>query len=385
MFIVGAGPAGLACAGELASEFKVGVAEEHHELGNISCTGVLGIKSLERLGIDYKSSVLSYIRSARLHSNAENIEFSFSKPVAVVVDRAAFDGGLGENALDEGAEILTSTRVVKVERKGKRWSIKLLREGKIEEVEAKVLIGADGFRSEIALSQGLREKWKPDQILSCYQLEVNCSAELTDVYFTHYARNFFAWQVPAGERCRVGLCSRGATLSPKSALKKFVSENGIESEILAETGDVIPLGIINKTYAENLLIVGEAAGFIKPITGGGVIFGITSGKLAAEVLKDASDFSEGSLSRYEKLWKKNIGREINFGLHFSKLFYSLTREELDKIFRTLDKEAVEEIKKNFSFDRHSFLLKVVLRHGYRIFRALGTRRSAELLVELRKI
>lgn len=83
--------------------------------------------------------------------------------------------------------------------------------------------------------------------------------------------------------------------------------------------------------------------------------------------------------------EENIGREINFGLHFSKLFYSLTGEELDRIFRTLDKEAVEEIKKNFSFDRHSFLLKVVLRHGYRIFRALGTRRSAELLVELRKI
>ena len=160
--------------------------------------------------------------------------------------------------------------------------------------------------------------------------------------FRSHARNFFAWKVPAGEKCRVGLCSRGTTLSPKSALKKLVSEKGIEGEILAETGDVIPLGIINKTYAESLLIVGEAAGFIKPITGGGVIFGITSGKLAAEVLKDAGNFSEGSLSRYEKLWKKNMGREINFGLHFSKLFHSLTGEELDKIFRTLDKERSEE-------------------------------------------
>ncbi len=386
VLIVGAGPSGLSCAQELGSSFRVAVAEEHAKVGEPArCTGVLGISSLEKLGVNYKNSVLSYVKSARLHSASESLEFSFSKPVAVVVDRAAFDRGLAEEAMAEGAEILTSTRVLKADRYKNEWRVKLLRKGRVEEIEAKVLIGADGFRSGIALSQGLRQRWKPENLLSCYQFEVDSKAELTEVYFTEHAKNFFAWKVPIGEGCRVGLCSRNSSLPARRALERFIRDRGIEGEILSETGDVIPLGTIPKTYADRLLIVGEAAGFIKPLTGGGVIFGITSGKLAARVLKEASNFSEGSLSRYEKLWKRTIGREIDFGLRFSKLFHSLTSEELDRIFRAVDKETVEVIKENFSFDRHSFLLKVVLKQGYRIFRALGAKRSAELLGELRKV
>lgn len=386
VLVVGAGPSGLSCADELASSYRVFVAEEHPRVGEPEqCTGMLGLSSLETLGVDYKASALSYVDKARLHSGNQCLEFSFSRPVAVVVDRARFDRELARKAEARGAEILTSTKVLGIERKDKEWEVNAVRNGRAEKIVARALVGADGFRSKVALSLGLRDRWGSGRLLSCYQVVVRGEVGATEVYFTPLAKNFFAWKVPAGSCSKVGLCLRGSAMPTKRALEKFIEEKEIGGEVFGEDGDVIPLGTVAKTYAQGALIVGEAAGFIKPLTGGGVIYGITSGRLAGKVLKEAADFSEGSLASYEGLWKESFGREIDFGLRFSRLFYSLSLEEMERIFSAVDREAMDEVKKNFSFDNHSFLLKVALKQGYRVLRALGPKRSAELLGELRKI
>jgi len=381
ILVVGGGPAGLSCAEEVAPSYSTVVVEEHPEIGEPThCTGVLGLKSLQELGIGYRNSALSYIKKARLHSPSHSKEFSFPNPVAVVVDRSKFDKDMARRAEGRGAHILTSTRALKF--KG-RWNVEVERKGRREEIEARALVAADGFQSGVAYSLGMREAWPPDNILSCYQMELEGKPETTEVYFSPWAKNFFAWRVPLQDTTRMGLCTRNSSLSAKSSLRKFSEEKAPGGKILKEGGDVIPLGPIKKTYAHGALVVGEAAGLIKPLTGGGVIYGITSGRIAGEVLKGAEDFSESSLSQYEEKWKGSLKREIDFGMLFSRLFYSLSQEERDRLFQALDRRAIEELKAGFDFDRHTFLLKFLLRQGYRTLRALGPKRSAGLLRELR--
>ncbi len=377
VLVVGAGPAGLAFAERCSPHLRVAVAEEHSTVGEPArCTGVLGLESLKNLGIDYRASTLSYVSSATLHSSSESLNFSFSQPVAVVVDRALFDRKLADMALERGVELLLSTKVVETKRKKDFWEVGVLKNGKREVIKAGVLVLAGGFGSAV---RSKLYNWKPRYLLKCYQCEVDVHQEITEVFFTPLAEGFFAWLVPAGNLTRAGLCTRQG--NAKRALLEFMKSSGVKGEIVHETGDVIPIGFPGKTYRDGLLVVGEAGGFIKPLTGGGVIFGIISGRLAAETLIKAEDFSEEELKEYEAAWKKSLGREISFGLRAYEVLHSLTPRELDSIFRGVDAEITAELKKHFSFDKHSFLLKIIAKHGMELLRSLGAKRSVQLLAK----
>jgi flavin-dependent dehydrogenase len=80
-------------------------------------------------------------------------------------------------------------------------------------------------------------------------------------------------------------------------------------------GGAIPFVPLDKTYSDRVLIVGDAAGFINPLTGEGIYFAMTSGEIAAKVISDsleANDTSENYLSKYQDLWKEDFGKDLKF-------------------------------------------------------------------------
>ena len=68
-------------------------------------------------------------------------------------------------------------------------------------------------------------------------------------------------------------------------------------------GGALPIYPLEKTYSNRVVLVGDAGGFVNPITGEGIYYAIHSGSLAAEVIAESlsnNDTSETFLSRYQK-------------------------------------------------------------------------------------
>ncbi|MBC7119290.1 MAG: NAD(P)/FAD-dependent oxidoreductase, partial [Methanobacteriaceae archaeon] len=95
-----------------------------------------------------------------------------------------------------------------------------------------------------------------------------------------------------------------------------------------------------------LMVVGDAAGQVNPLTGGGIISGMTggmlAGKVAAEAIKD-DDTSKGRLREYEKLCYDSIGKEIDKYLKVKDYMLSLSDEELDSIAEAFKDVEFEKI------------------------------------------
>jgi flavin-dependent dehydrogenase len=78
-------------------------------------------------------------------------------------------------------------------------------------------------------------------------------------------------------------------------------------------GATLPIFPLENTYGDRVLLCGDAAGFINPITGEGVYYAMSSGHIAAGVIADAlkaKDLSKHFLSRYQKAWNKDFGKDL---------------------------------------------------------------------------
>jgi digeranylgeranylglycerophospholipid reductase len=107
---------------------------------------------------------------------------------------------------------------------------------------------------------------------------------------------------------------------------------------------IITCGPIEKTYSDNLLVVGDAAGHVKPTTGGGVILGgicaSISGHVAAEAV-DKNNFKETFLKKYEVLWKKRLGKEFQMTRLARKILNRLSDKAIDKLFKIIIEENLQ--------------------------------------------
>lgn len=114
--------------------------------------------------------------------------------------------------------------------------------------------------------------------------------------------------------------------------KKFLLSSSYQGRIINRNAEVrqkiIPVGTLPRIYGDRILIVGNAAGQVKPTNGGGIYFGHLGVKIAAEVLNEAlkkDDLSAANLSRYQKEWKVKMRKEISFGYH-SRKFYARLKD-----------------------------------------------------------
>jgi len=92
-------------------------------------------------------------------------------------------------------------------------------------------------------------------------------------------------------------------------------------------GGSVPIFPLKKTYADRLLLCGDAAGFINPISGGGIHFAMGSGELAAGVIAEAlesDNFHDKFLSQYQRLWKEAFGKDFQTFARFINIWLRQT-------------------------------------------------------------
>jgi len=333
--VVGAGPAGLIAAREAASAgVEVLVLEEHEQVGlPVECAGLLSLRGLRAIGLSPSSRfVLNKLRGAVFYSpSGHRLVVEAPGPVACVVDREQLDLALAEQAARAGAE-------VEVGRLVKRLSVRpdgALLSGPWGSLRAEVAVVAEGFRSRLVRQLGLRTlDWHG--VLPASQVEVpapGLDEERVEVHFnSRLAPGFFAWVIPLGDgRARVGLACRG--LDPRKALRAFLKKRlGVSVLKPPYSGSVLKCGPIPKTYAARAVVVGDAAGQVKPTTGGGIVLGGLCARLAGRIVAEAvgaGDTSEQALRAYELAWRRLLGREFKAMLSARRLLDRLPDKTLD--------------------------------------------------------
>lgn len=342
--VVGAGPIGGHLASLVAAKgFSVLVLEEHGEVGKpVQCAGIFSPKVLEI--VSCRDTVTNMIRGADIFSpRGRMISVLAKEDKAVVVDRKKFDRAIMDNAVRKGADLELGAKALNSKVKGNAVETVVQRTGEKAIVTSRLIIGADGVKSNVARWFGLP---RPPAILPGVQKDMSnatCEDDRVKIFLgADVAPGFFVWIVPSGNRTRVGLCTRKNTAS---YLERFVSSNSHAKPFLKEaiTGQSIagsiPMGPVERTYGERVMVVGDAAAQVKPTSGGGIYPGlICAGHCAKTAIEALSkdDFSERFLYRYHKKWTGDIGKELRKDWRLYRLFQSFTDEKIEKAFELLD-------------------------------------------------
>ena len=381
--VVGAGPAGCFVGGILAKRgFDVVIVEEHAEVGNpVCCAGIVSASGLRELGIRPGEWILGKLRRAVIYPPSNQpIELTRDRVEAFVVDRAEFDRSLAEEAARAGAKFFLRSRCTGVKLSGEPvLDVKGTRGGQLR---ARLVVGADGPASVIARKAGLV---RAGRFLRSAQMEVlaDTPEDTAEVYFGRsFAPGFFGWLVQAGDLTRAGVCCVEG--DPLRMLHSFLRKHPVVSKKLS-WGKVlnvcvgpIPESWSRKIYADRLMLVGDAAGQVKPLTGGGIYLGLSCARIAAEVAVRAleGEPNRRALQAYERAVEGRFGEEFKLGLRARRIFEQMPDEEIDAILGLLQREDIRElVLKNFDFDHHGRLVRVLAPEVPAILKELGIKRA----------
>lgn len=224
---------------------------------------------------------------------------------------------------------------------------------------------ATGVSYHLQISLGLG---RPKKIIKGVQVETRLEQikHLRMYWGSRFSTGFFGWAIPLIDgRTRIGVITeRDAISGLKSVMYEVFNYKGsyVEKNNIKRRG--IAFGTIKRSYSDRIIVVGEAAGFINTTTGGGIYYGLVSAEMASEVIKAAfraGKFNARTLSRYEKLWKGTLGKEIKYGEYFNKLFSKLGDNSLDLLFdAAIQDNLLPYITTNGKFDWHEdTIIKII--------------------------
>jgi geranylgeranyl reductase family protein len=367
--IVGGGPAGLFAGAQLASAgVRTTLLEEHQAIGEpVHCTGVLAAEAFDQFNLS-RRSVLNELLTARFWSPAgRQLSYSGARVEAVVIDRRVFDHELYERARDAGVCVESGARVTAIQIDPSGVTVK----AGDADVRARVVILACGANYSLHRQLDLA---MPRMFLHTAQIELP-ARRLGDVelhFGSEIAPKGFAWVVPVVRTHR--LCARVGVMCDSDAPRYFerVAARIADrwqidpADLRRPRQKILPLAPLPRTYGNRLLAIGDAAGLVKPTTGGGIYYSLVSAALAAEVLIEAlstNDLSADRLAPYERRWRGRLSAEFEAQLELRLLAHRMNDGDIEQLFDLARTDGVMPIvRRTASFNRHRKLIVELLKH-----------------------
>ena len=374
VIVVGGGPTGSQVACKLAGMgHRVVVIEQKKDLtGPVCCTGIVGQECVKSFAID-DGVIFRRLNSGSVFApSGKHLRLWRPEPQACILDRAAFNASMASRAQGRGVEYIWNSPVKSLEIGSDRAWLKVDIQGREPEVlQAQALVIAAGSASRLTEGMGLG---RASDFAMAVQAEVETTCiDEAEVYLGRdIAPGFFAWLVPTSPaRALVGLMSRR---SPGSYLRGLLSSlyarGRIASAEVEMSYGVVALRPLARTYGDRLVVVGSAAGQVKPTTGGGIYYGLLCADIAAGVLHEALErdtLSARDLAAYEKAWKRALGWELKVGYWARRLYEALGDRQLDRIFDIISEDGMLDAlvqTEDLSFDWHaSAVLKLLGHHA----------------------
>ena len=358
VLVIGAGPAGSAAAKHAAlGGADVILIDKKSEIGTPKrCAEGIYDHGLKWLGIEPDPAwAVQRINGGTLIAPDKTrltLDETILPEKGYIIERKVFDKYMAMDAARAGAQIMVKTQAKSIQRgedsKGSFYTVDCEQMGEIIEVKARIVIAADGPESRVAKAFGVNSTTKPKYMMSGVQYEmvgVNCERmDLIELHLGAFAGGGYAWVFPKGDDiANVGIGISSESDRPAiDYLNKFIESypplKDAKPVELNVGGDPIG-GLIGQIYSDNLLVCGDAAGQVDPITGGGIILGMlggmTAGQVASRAIKDG-DYSKERLKEYDELYdeytqgaipKLAVGRDV---------YLSLSDDDLNQIIHAFE-------------------------------------------------
>lgn len=379
ILVVGAGPAGSMAAYFAAPHCDVVVLEKRAHIGvPKQCAEGTSETIFEKVGIKADPKWISRkIEFARLISPS-GIKVDLKDPrvqqlkFGYILDRKKSDKGLAEEAARAGADMYLRTVYLGARREDNHVIVKARQLVEELTLKTRIVIAADGLMSRAAKDFGINTVTSLRHLESCCQYEMtgvereNC----IELYFGNMiAPKGYAWVFPKeGDTANVGvgILPMKAECTAKYYLDRFVNHLGLTGKIVEMNAGGVPVsGPLERTYADNLLIAGDAAHMANPVSGGGIHTAMLSGKFAGETAVKAlerGDCTRKTLKQYERLWKEEFGRELDLSLKGRFILEEFTDEDFDATAKFMNEKGVGQLGAvdlvKFAVTRHpKFALK----------------------------
>lgn len=328
--------------------------EKRQEIGTpVQCAEATSYGTFKTLKMKpSKRYICTKIEGADLYApDGSKVRIGGGKAEGFILERKIFDKSLAIESAKAGTDIMVKTNVLDlITKNGKVEGVVAKHLGKTMEIKADLVIAADGVESKIARMAGLDTLRGPKDICSCAQYEmvgVNVHPNYMEFYFGNkIAPGGYAWIFPKGDGvANVGLGIRSSKNTAYHYLKKFTS-NMDATPVELNVGGVPISGGVDKSFTDGLMVVGDAAGHVDPLTGGGIHLSVVCGKIAGEVAAEAiknEDTSSGFLKRYEDLWREKIEEDVKKSLKYRKALDKLNDEDLNALAKFLQGRDIESI------------------------------------------
>jgi digeranylgeranylglycerophospholipid reductase len=363
--VVGAGPAGSMTAKWAAKGgARVLMVEKRQEIGSpVRCGEGISRSWLDSVGIKLDAkSVAREVKGAKIVApNGSSFYLSekmAGNEVGIVLERVFFDKLLARDAVKAGADLMLKTSAVKLLKTGdKVTGVTIKSWGETKDIKCGCVVGADGYESQVGRWAGINTNLAPRDITSCFQYRltnINHEADYCEFVLGSKAPGGYIWIFPKNEdTANVGIGMQLTKLKDPADVKKYLDKyiqndprlkKGRPLELVS--GAVSICAPIDKTTGSGILLVGDAARQIDPITGGGISNSCKAAKVAGEVLARATrekDFSERSLQRYEKGWRDLIENHLYRNWMAKEKLATLTDDTFNKVVATLNEVGVEKM------------------------------------------
>jgi len=383
--ISGAGPAGSRCAQILAENgFEVALLEKDVNWRK-PCGGAVSSRIFKYYPQLRKLNHTPITGITMYSSDYHELSYSWKniRDYSINVDRLEFDNFIRTIAIDAGAHLFDKNLSVDfVTKNSRKIGIKTKNISGTKEYLGKIIIIADGMNSKLAPKSGLKGKWKIDEIglSKCAIMEGKNSLDKHYIYLFFRGYKGYGWIFPIDDkRFNIGVgtwLEENLNTNLNQAYEEFLNDPHIKKfipkaqykEIWKGAYQIPALGVKEKSlYGENIMIVGDAAGFVSPISGEGIHPCVVSGQAAAEVAINAlenDDISTQSLKKYKQY--PNIKKMIrNFKMKVSmvEFLYEKQGQNLSKMLELADTDDKirEEVINMFIFSippSKALLLKI---------------------------
>lgn len=341
--IIGAGPGGSSAAWHLAKNgLKVLLLDKFEFPRDKTCGDGLtprAIYILKEMGVleQLSQPIHSVPEVALVAPNGQSMDFSLTNDCTtnnqiMVIPRLTLDASILRNAEAAGAQFCGGTQVTNVVHKNEGLCVNVEEKGQSYQVEARAVIIATGANTKLLTTMGLLAK-QPTTALAtrAYFDNIQDLPNILQLHLFSKPQPGYGWIFPmSATKANVGAgvfpmpsWTRVATVKGSRASFDAFLKTPIVRQLLEGAEIVGPIKGYpirtdfgqHPTYADGILLVGEAAGLVNPLTGDGIDYALESGKIAANQLTAAfekGDFSSQFLQEYDRTLRQKYHRLFAF-------------------------------------------------------------------------
>ncbi len=377
IIVVGAGPAGSTFARFAAQGgASVLILEKDRDVGYpVRCGEAVSHEGVSQFIQPDPKWIAATVKRFRLVApNGKEVKPKLDG-TGYVLERRIFDYELAKLAANEGAEVITKAYVYDLikDDNGNAIGVKALIKDKQVEIHSRIVIGADGVESRVGKWAGIDTTCSIHDMESCAQMTVagiEIEQECLDFYFgDSVAPGGYIWVFPKSKNsANVGIGINVDEAKKKSAIKylqEFMERKYPNAAVLTHIAGGVPCAKTCDTLVKNnIMLVGDAAHQVNPVSGGGIISGMIGGMIAGQVAADVlkkNDLSK--LTEYEKLWHKRLGWRHEVFYNIKEAISNFSDETLNNIAESAlklpeEKQTLGAIFRTALWNQPSMLIEV---------------------------